>query len=216
MISLKKIKSLFSKWGVLILVIFHTVGLIGLLSPFQDLFILLTPFNLMLTSLVITSGHSGSDSKLLAFFLVSAILSFSAEVAGVKTGLIFGHYAYGAGLGLHLFDVPLTIGLNWFMLTYAATVIGWRFFSKKLWVALFVGIVLVLFDILMEPVAPLLDYWEFADGFAPIQNYIGWFIVAFAISYGAGEVLKEASNHLAFPLIFVQALFFITLNIFLT
>jgi uncharacterized membrane protein len=211
--NLKKLKAFLAHWGILILVIFHTVGLVGLLSPLQDWFIVLTPFNLLLASFVLISGHSGSDVKLLVFFFVSALLGFSAEVVGVQTGLIFGDYTYGRGLGTHLWGVPLTIGLNWFMLTCAASIIGWRFLSHKIWVALFVGVILVLFDVLMEPVAPILDYWEFVDGYAPLQNYLGWFIVAFAIAFGAGDMLKEANNHLAFPLIFVQALFFIFLNI---
>lgn len=213
MTRLKRTKAFFAHWGILILVIFHAIGLLGLLSPWQDWFIMLTPFNLLLSSFVLISGHEGADLKLFAFFFVSAILSFVSEVAGVQTGLIFGEYAYGRGLGTHLWGVPLTIGLNWFMLTYAATIIAWRFLARKWLVALMVGIVLVLFDVLMEPVAPLLDYWEFVDGYAPIQNYLGWFVVAFAISFSAGDMLKDANNHLAFPLIFVQALFFIFLNI---
>jgi putative membrane protein len=213
MTAIKGIKSFLSHWGVWILLIFHLVGLVGLLSPWQDLFIRLTPFHLLLVALVLVSGHLGSEMKLLVFFFTASILSFFSEVLGVKTGLIFGEYAYGPGLGVHLFEVPLTIGLNWFVLTYSATVLCWKFIDNKLLVALISGLVLVLFDLLMEPVAPGLLYWEFFNGVAPLQNYIGWFIVAFAIVYAAGDMLKDASNHLAFPVLFIQALFFIILNI---
>ncbi|MCH8554241.1 MAG: carotenoid biosynthesis protein [Schleiferiaceae bacterium] len=209
----KKIKDVLAYRGAWILLIFHTVGVVGLLSPWRELFISLTPYNLLLSALVLISGHRGDDLKLLVFFFVSALLSFFAEVVGVKTGLIFGEYAYGAGLGVHFLEVPLTIGLNWFMLTYSGAIIAWRFFNHKLIVAILTGFLLVFFDILMEPVAPKLDYWAFGTGMAPLQNYIGWFIVAFAILYSAGDMLKEASNRLAFPLIFIQTLFFITLNI---
>jgi putative membrane protein len=213
MSGIRKIKAFLAQWGVWILLVFHTVGLVGLLSPWQETFIALTPFHLLLVALVLVSGHFGDEIKLLVFFLAASLLSFFSEVLGVKTGLIFGEYAYGPGLGVHWLDVPLTIGLNWFVLTYSAAILCWKFINHKLLVALISGLVLVFFDMLMEPVAPELRYWEFFDGTAPLQNYIGWFIVAFAIVYAAGDMLKDASNHLAFPVIFIQAMFFIILNI---
>ena len=33
---------------------------------------------------------------------------------------------------------------------------------------------MLIIDITLEPIAPILDYWEFSGSVAPIQNYIGW------------------------------------------
>ena len=33
---------------------------------------------------------------------------------------------------------------------------------------------MIFMDILIEPIAPILDYWEFSGTKAPLQNYIGW------------------------------------------
>ena len=33
-------------------------------------------------------------------------------------------------------------------------------------------------DLLMEPLAPVLDFWVFEEKEAPLQNYLGWTVVA--------------------------------------
>jgi putative membrane protein len=38
---------------------------------------------------------------------------------GVHTGILFGNYKYGNALGLKLNDVPILIGINWFIVVYA-------------------------------------------------------------------------------------------------
>ena len=40
-------------------------------------------------------------------------MGFFVELLGVKTGLIFGNYHYGATFGAKWQDVPYLIGLNW-------------------------------------------------------------------------------------------------------
>ena len=37
---------------------------------------------------------------------------------------------------------------------------------------------MILLDLLIEPIAPVLDFWVFDGGEAPLQNYIGWTAVA--------------------------------------
>ena len=42
-----------------------------------------------------------------------------------------------------------------------------------------IGTSLMLFlDLLMEPLAPILDFWVFEGKEAPLQNYLGWTVVA--------------------------------------
>ena len=43
---------------------------------------------------------------------------FLIEALGVNTGIIFGHYSYGKGLGLKIFNTPVIIGINWLFLSY--------------------------------------------------------------------------------------------------
>ena len=37
---------------------------------------------------------------------------------------------------------------------------------------------MIFLDLLIEPIAPVLDFWVFEGGEAPFQNYIGWKSVA--------------------------------------
>ncbi|MEI9965945.1 MAG: carotenoid biosynthesis protein [Caulobacteraceae bacterium] len=50
------------------------------------------------------------------------VISFIMEEAGVRTGLVFGHYHYSDLLGHRLGHVPLLIPLGWFMMVYRP---GW-------------------------------------------------------------------------------------------
>ena len=37
---------------------------------------------------------------------------------------------------------------------------------------------MVLYDVIMEQVAPVMDMWKFDDGVPPLRNYISWFLLA--------------------------------------
>ena len=103
-----------------------------------------------------------------------------AEGLGVNYGLIFGQYIYGDALGWKVAGVPWLIGVNWSILTLCCGAIAANladaFISR---VFLGVGLMLLL-DFVIEPIAPILDFWTFDGGIAPLQNYVGWFAVPYA------------------------------------
>ena len=80
--------------SIVILFIFHVVGVVGLSSDYQDLFLRLTPLNLLLSlGLFIWANNDFS----VQFYKVVAILfalGFLVEVIGVSTGVLFGEYTY--------------------------------------------------------------------------------------------------------------------------
>ena len=43
-------------------------------------------------------------------------LGFGVEVIGVETGLLFGDYEYGSGLGPKVLKVPMLMGVLWWIL----------------------------------------------------------------------------------------------------
>ena len=122
-LSIKKELSA-NKQAISIILIFHTVGLIGLILPFAtQLFLHIVPFHLLLILAVITLNHKPIDTRFTFFFFTIFFLGFSAEWIGVHTRWLFGDYNYGNTLGLKLSGVPLIIGCNWFMLIYSAGVL---------------------------------------------------------------------------------------------
>ena len=78
------------------------------------------------------------------------------EIIGVQTNLLFGTYSYGDILGLKVFDVPLAIGFNWLVLSICSRdFISIFNLGKKAKVVLRI---LVIIDLIIEPVAVSLDF----------------------------------------------------------
>lgn len=176
----KKFES--SKLILLALIIFYAVGVvIHSIEYFSFALKFLTPIFLLSIFIVIVAQEK-LDKKFITFLIVSYLFTFTLEVVGVKTGLIFGHYIYGENLGLKVFDVPLVIGLNWISLLLGS--IG---FVSKLKISIFLksvsaGILMVFFDLVLEQVAPSLNYWYWQNNLIPLQNYIAWFVISVILS----------------------------------
>lgn len=177
----KKFES--SKLILLALIIFYGVGVvIHLINYFAFALKFLTPI-FLLTIFIVIITQEKLDKNFLTFLAVSYLFTFSLEVLGVKTGLVFGRYVYGENLGLKVFDVPLVIGLNWISLLLGS--IG---FVSKIKISIFLksaiaGILMVLFDLVLEQVAPSLNYWFWQNHLIPMQNYMAWFIISALLSY---------------------------------
>jgi putative membrane protein len=171
------------KVAVIIIILFHTVGLIGFCIPvLKPVFLQIVPFHLLLMLIVIIFSHHNWSSKFLAFVLVIFLSGFIAEWLGVHKYWLFGDYKYGKTLGVKLFDVPLTIGINWFLLIYATGVTLQHSRLKSTVVRVIVGAaILVLLDLLIEPVAIAFDYWGWDNKMIPVKNYICWFLVSAAM-----------------------------------
>jgi putative membrane protein len=125
--------------------------------------------------------YKNNPINLLLFFVIS-LSGFIAEVVGVNTGLLFGKYEYKENLGIKVFGVPLIIGINWGILVFAGYVIT-SFITQKNWAYLWNGFLCTATDLLMEPAAPRLGFWEF-EGLRPgLYNYLCWFLMAVFLSF---------------------------------
>jgi putative membrane protein len=132
--------------------------------------------------LVVMLAHRNFDNKFAAFIGLVIVAGIVLEWIGVHKQWLFGNYAYGESLGLKLFDIPLTIGINWFLLVYAAGVTMQRSRLKRMLPRVIVGaLLLVLLDLLIEPVAVRFDYWHWVDNTIPLNNYYCWFLVSAAM-----------------------------------
>jgi putative membrane protein len=172
--------SSFNPIAIIVVILFHLVGLIGLLIPsLQHLFLLLVPFHLGLMMVILMLTHRPLNDHFIVFILTVITLSSLAEWVGIHTSLLFGHYAYGATLGFKVTGVPLIIGINWFLLIYSTGVTMQRSPFKSKWLRLILGaLILVILDLLIEPVAIRFNYWHWAGGIVPITNYISWFLLS--------------------------------------
>lgn len=198
-----------------VLVIFYSVGLVGILGEGGQEFANLTPLNLMLSALILWLNHEHWSKKVVLGILFAALVGFGIEVLGVKTGKIFGVYEYGNALGFKFFEVPLTIGLNWAMLAYSSAVVVKKL-SKNTVVRSAIGAsIMVLLDVLIEPVAIQFDFWSWQSDTIPLQNYLAWWLISFGVLYAINHYNKWLENKLAIVLLLTQFAFFGVLNLFM-
>lgn len=199
--------------SLIILLVLHTAGIIGLHSAFANLFLAATPLNLVVSVILLLLNHKEFNRAFITFAIVTALAGYAVEVIGVNTGMVFGTYVYGSTLGFKCFGTPLIIGLNWLMLVYCAGIVTHKLNTSIIGKSLLGAAVLVLLDVLIEPVAKRYDFWAFV-GNVPLQNYVAWYIIAFALLCLFHSLQFTKTNRLAPALLIVQFLFFTLLYFF--
>jgi len=197
-----------------ILINSHLCGVIGMLSPYKDLFILLTPFNLILSTVILFYHHSDFTKQFWIFAITICLAGYFLEVAGVQTGVIFGEYKYGTSLGFQLFGVPLVMGLNWLVLIYSVGVMFQSLKIHSVIKSLLGASILTFLDFFIEPIAIKYNYWTWQEVQVPLQNYVAWYIASFIFLLFFYNLKFNKNNKIAFLLYIVQLLFFVLLNLF--
>ena len=203
------------KLAIAIISIIYLVGIVGLSIPLHEDFVLLTPLNLLLSTGLVLYFHTHWQKKQIAGMLLVFMAGWTAEYVGVNTGLLFGNYTYGPVLGPQIGHTPLMIGVNWLLLSYAvASLLVWLKLSTNCLLNTLLGaLVLTGIDILIEPVAMDLDFWQWEGDTVPLQNYIGWFVVALPIMFCQFFFGLAQKNKVALALLLLQVLFFTVLQL---
>lgn len=198
-----------------IIIILHLVGTVGTALPMtRELVVSLTPINLLITFGLLIYTHEGAKIRLISFIVVSFLIGFGVEVLGVATSWPFGEYSYGETLGLKVFDVPLLIGINWFILSYCFGMILSRFQINWMLRSMGAAVGMVMLDFFIEPVAIQLDYWTWATQSIPMSNYLGWLGTALIIQIFFSQLFNQSRSKQSVLTISCQAFYFIILQIF--
>jgi putative membrane protein len=207
-------KEIYKSYFLYFLIIVYVSGAIGFVvnpsffSPF-------TPYTLLLTCFVFLIHSPLKEKKFIITFFSIAFLSFIIEVIGVKTGLIFGKYSYGNGLGYKLLNVPLVISINWAILICAGIIVVSRIFTNKITVLVVAALLITLLDLVYEQVAPKLDFWQFESGLPGLNNYLSWIGVAFFTSYFFYPTIIKGNRTVSLIILLLQIIFFTFLFIFI-
>jgi bisanhydrobacterioruberin hydratase len=198
------------KNSVYLIVSAHITGFIGLQwAVSRAFFEFLVPFNLLLTAYLLFGAQKDWKRGFVIFSVLAGLGGFLLEVAGVKTGVIFGQYWYETALGWKVFEVPLTIALNWWVLVYACGIIAEQ---THLPTSLKIGIgasLMTFLDIWIEPVAMRFHFWDWAGKVVPIQNYIAWFIASCLLLWAFYALSFQKQNRLAVWVYASQLAFFV-------
>jgi bisanhydrobacterioruberin hydratase len=205
---IKFIKNRF-RFSMFLLIVIYLVGVVTVILGHTGSLMRLTPYNLVFAAFIILYNAEGFGKTYIGWFVLIALAGYLIELAGILTGVIFGEYTYGAGLGIKLFNVPLIIGVNWAVLVFATAALTDRFHWPVWLKSAIAATLMVSYDILLEPVAIRFDFWSWAGETIPIQNYAAWWIIAFFMLLGTFRFVADRRNRLALPVILIQTIFFI-------
>ena len=229
---MKNVPIKFTKYQIAtaIAILFHAIGFIGIVF-FKNSFILQsTPVNLLLMFGLLVWTQKEKNFPFWLFIIITAVAGIGTEMIGVNTKLLFGDYSYGNAMGIKINNVPLLIGINWFIIIYCCGIAVHTLLVKAidkvsaetstppmalkaLSVIVDGATLAVFFDWLMEPVAVQLGYWKWA-GDIPFYNYLCWFIIAVAL-LGVFHLFKfNKQNKFAVHLLLIQVMFFLLLRTF--
>ena len=216
-----------------IAVLFHTIGLIGLLYFDKNFFLAATPYNLLLSFALLIWTQTDKNKFFFLFLLLCFVVGVVVEIIGINTRILFGDYTYGNVLGPKVQHVPLLIGINWFLIIYCCGISintlllkainriaadsGKNPMALKALSVIIDGATLaVFFDWLLEPVAVKLGYWVWnGNGEIPMLNYICWFVVSLLLLTIFHYAKFNKQNKFAVNLLLIQMMFFLLLRTFL-
>ena len=141
-------------------------------------------------------------------------IGYLLEIVGVETKLLFGDYDYnGSVLGTQLFNVPLIIGVNWFILTLGTRACA-NWLTKSTFLQIVTAAILMVgLDILIEPIAIKYEFWNWAQHDAPQQNYLMWLIASIVMQAIITKKSSLIPYSLGFTIVASQLIFFVSLLI---
>ncbi len=208
---------------VALMLVMQLAGIIGigaqpinqLISQYSPLngFAELTPFNLLSVFTMLLVFQPDRKAPFWVFVVTCFLGGYVAELLGVHTGWLFGNYTYDTALGWKLAGVPLLIGLNWTLLVYASgkVVDG---LVQPVWAkTALAAAIMVALDLFIEPVAMAFGFWSWENNSVPLQNYIGWYLVALPLIYAFYRLPFEKENPFAVWVLAGQFFFFIGVNL---
>lgn len=144
----------------------------------------LTWFQMGITAgILVYVNHQQNTHAFYSFLVLSYIVGFLVEVAGVNTGVIFGEYKYGDVLGWKTWGTPWMIGVNWFIVTYVVNQLVMKWNLNRILHAIVAGLLITALDYIIEPVAIKLGMWTWHHDSIPLKNYLAWFVVSGGLSY---------------------------------
>lgn len=142
-------------------------------------------------------------------------VAFAAEYASTRTGIPFGLYHYTgetAWRELFISNVPFFDPLSFPFLAYASYCLArWSLGQARGWApAALTGVLMMLVDVVVDPLAVRGESWFLGRIFyyaepgtyfgVPLSNFVGWFLVGWAIAGGYLWVVGRGAEAPGSPL----------------
>ncbi|HEU4656284.1 MAG TPA: carotenoid biosynthesis protein [Capillimicrobium sp.] len=120
-----------------------------------------------------------------ALVAAAGIVGFAAEVAGVRTGRPFGHYAYSDRLGRRVAGVPVAAAAAWAMMARPAWATAGLIDRRRPARVPLAAAALTAWDVFLDPRMVRDGAWHWPGGGryegVPASNFAGWLLTATAV-----------------------------------
>ncbi len=141
-------------------------------------------------------GRRYGAGGIIAFFVVTFVISNIYENVSIATGFPFGHYHYTHDGAPFLLQVPITIGISYVNYGYlswcvASAILGRGDRLTRSWLGTVVqpataAFVMVMWDLVMDPINSTIGHtwiWHQGGGYngVPLTNYLGWFLTVWTL-----------------------------------
>lgn len=194
---------------ILILIIFHLVGIVGMnIESYRSDILKLSSMNLYISFAVIVLSRNSKYGHFLFFIILSFLLGMTYEIIGVNTGVLFGSYYYGQNLGTKFMEVPIVIGINWAILAVCSGNLIHKLKINIFLKAILASLLMVILDFFIEPNAIKLDYWQWENNSIPLFNFICWFVLSLPITFVYFKLKLDEQNKVSNVLYLILVLFF--------
>jgi putative membrane protein len=142
---------------------------------------------------------------ILAFVALCLVVGAFFESLALRTGFPFGRYFFTGLMGPKLFQLPVLLVLAYIGMGYLAWIVGLLMLgspgkslsgSKVVFVPLVASLVMVAWDLAMDPVWANIDHaWVWKDGGAyfgvPVSNFFGWYLTVYVIYQAFALYLRD-------------------------
>jgi putative membrane protein len=148
---------------------------------------------------LVAAARDLGTRRMLGFLAWGFAVAFAAEYLSTRAGVPFGLYHYTgttAGAELYLSNVPFFTSPSFVFLAYAALCLArWTLGEERgLAVVLLSGVLMMLLDVVIDPLAVRGDRWFLGRIFyypaggayfgVPLSNFAGWVMVGWGIVGG--------------------------------
>lgn len=196
--------------------IIQLVGIVGMMFM-GDWFKYITGVHLIISLAYLLAFHHPRTKSFLVSILLLFFIGYIIEFIGIQTGWPFGSYHYLYALGPKIAGVPIIIGVNWILLSYSSLQVA-KLLHKNShpdWLlCLKASLIMVTMDLLIEPLSEILGFWKWEYGYAPLQNYIAWYLFGFGFCWLIQKTSDSIIQIQGIVWYGLQLLFFISLFVY--
>jgi len=149
-----------------------------------------------LVSFLVIGVLNRGFARTFLFLLIGFWIAYLSEISSIRNGFPYGmyHYLYENMRGETVIGgVPVWDSLSYSFLAYASYELTSFFIGHSRYFLMVASLMMVLLDVVVDPLAVRGDRWFLGKIFyypsgglyfgVPLSNFMGWFLVAFAILY---------------------------------